>query len=268
MTDGFELLLFSIDTDYIAAAVQAGVDAIIVDWEQRGKHERQSRFDTQINQHTLDDLKRVRAATDALVICRINGVHDHTAEEIEQALDGGVDEIFLPMARTEAEVETVLRFIDGRCRLDILVETVDALALTDAFARLPLSRVYVGLNDLAIDRNLTNIFTSVADGTVERVRQPFRSGHFGFGGLTLPERGSPIPARLLMGELARLNSHFSFLRRSFIKDVPLAALDDGVARIRAALAAMAQRTPEQVAADQAALYRLIAERPQGPQFSL
>ena len=32
--------------------------------------------------------------------------------------------------------------------------------------RLPLTRVYVGLNDLSIDRGLANIFTSVADGTV------------------------------------------------------------------------------------------------------
>ena len=62
-----------------------------------------------------------------------------------------------------------------------------------------------------------NLFMAVVDGTVERVRKHSRVP-FGFAGLALPECGSPIPCQLLIGELARLNCHFSFLRRSFYRD--------------------------------------------------
>lgn len=268
MTSHFDLLLFSVDTDYIVEAVQAGIDAIVIDWEFRGKAERQARFDTQINHNTLDDLRRVRAATAATVICRINGVHDETPREVEQALDGGADEIFLPMVRTVDEVESVLAAVNGRCGVDILIETVEALQYVDQFAQLPLRRVYVGLNDLAIQRKLDNIFISVADGTVERARRPFSDLPFGFGGLTLPQSGAPIPSRLLMGELMRLSCRLTFLRRSFLKDVPIDRLAQSVPVIRTALAQAAERSPEQVAADQAALYSLIDQKPQPPVLAL
>lgn len=62
-----------------------------------------------------------------------------------------------------------------------------------------------------------NIFRAVSDGTVERVQRHF-SIPFGFGGLTLPERGNPIPCRLLIGEMIRLSCNFSFLRRPFFRD--------------------------------------------------
>jgi hypothetical protein len=58
----------------------------------------------------------------------------------------------------------------------------------------------------------------VVDGTVDELRWHF-DVPFGFGGLTLPDRGYPVPCRLLMGEMARLECSFSFLRRSFRRDV-------------------------------------------------
>ncbi len=133
-------------------AVVGGVAAVVVDWENDGKEERQSAADTEINRHTVDDLRRTRAATGARVLCRINRSGSRTQDEVELALDAGADELLLPMVRSVAEVESVLDIVDGRAGLGILVETRDAVAAAEELGRLPLSRVYVGLNDLSIER--------------------------------------------------------------------------------------------------------------------
>jgi coenzyme F420-reducing hydrogenase delta subunit len=253
----FELLLFATDPQFIQRAVAAGVDGIIVDCEYIGKESRQAGADTEINQHTFADLQRVRACTSARVLCRINRYGAVTAGEVEQAIAAGTDEILLPMVQTPAEVEVVLDQVRGRCGVGILVETVPALAVVEELGALPLSRVYLGLNDLGIARKTPNIFTAVADGTLEYVRQYFRMP-FGFGGVTLPERGYPIPCHLLMGELARLNCSFTFLRRSFWADTHGRNLMVEVPRIREALDVAAHRSMALVVRDRVALHEAIA----------
>lgn len=248
MDSGFELLLFSTDVALIQEAIAAGVRGIIVDWEHIGKEDRQSAHDTQINHDTLDDLKRVRACTDAQVICRINRFGVTAADEVELAIAAGADEILLPMVRSTQEVETVLNRVKGRCSVGILVETLAAVQLADELAKLPLSRVYVGLNDLAIDRKSPNIFTAVADGTVESVRRAF-DARFGFGGLTLPNCGCPIPCGMLIGEMIRINCTFSFLRRSFHRDVPGRDLAVEVPRLLEAIDRAKMRSSMSVARD-------------------
>ena len=71
-------------------------------------------------------------------------------------------------------------------------------------ARRPLSRVYVGLNDLRIDRGSNELFEPLVDGTVEYVRNCVRGPRFGVAGLTVPHLGSPVPSRLLAAELTTL----------------------------------------------------------------
>jgi hypothetical protein len=253
------LLLFSVDAPFVARAIDAGVDGVIVDWERRGKRERQCGADTQINADTLDDLVRVRAVTSARVVCRINGYGPTTGQEVDDAIEAGADEILLPMVRRVAEVERVLAIANERCEVGILIETVDAVEIRAELGRLPLSRVYVGLNDLAIDRDAPSIFTAVADGTIERVREAIELP-FGFGGLTLPDRGHPIPSRLLAGEMARLDCDFTFLRRSFLADVCDRELDGEVGRIHAAYAEICKRTSEEIARDREDLCHAIATR--------
>jgi 2-keto-3-deoxy-L-rhamnonate aldolase RhmA len=240
MNTPFELLLFAPDGETAAAAESAGIDGIVVDWENRGKDHRQTGWDTQINYQTIEDLRAIRRATLLPVICRINGFGSWTAEEVSRAIAEGADEILLPMVREPQEVERTLELAAGRVTLGMLIETVEAVARVDAFNRLPLARVYVGLNDLAIERGTSNLFAAVADGTVEEVRRATAT-RFGFGGLTLPDRGAPVPCALLLAEMVRLNCHFSFLRRSFLRDVPVEHFPSGVARLRAGLAAASMR---------------------------
>jgi hypothetical protein len=256
MTSSFELLLFSTSPETVRAAVDAGVAGIVVDWEHRGKRARQAGADTEINHDTPADLERVRAASDARVICRLNGYGPHTPAELERAIACGADEVLLPMVRTVEEVASVCSLARGRCGVGMLVETVAAVACAPAFARLPLARVYVGLNDLAIARGTPSIFTALVDGTVEDARRPFRLP-FGVGGLTRPEGGAPIPCRLLIGEMARLGCAFSFLRRSFHRDMRGRDLALEVPRLRAALDRARRRTRAEVARDREELERAL-----------
>lgn len=252
----FSLTLFSIQPDFIRRAVAAGVDEIIVDWEHIGKADRQAGADTQINHDTPDDLRRVRACTRARVICRINRFGPWTSQEVELAVQAGADEILLPMVRACDEVQAVLDLVACRCGVGILVETEDAVEQSSALGRLPLSRVYVGLNDLAIERGVRNIFTALVDGTLERVRRAFEVP-FGFGGLTLPDRGSPIPCRLLIGEMARLDCQFSFLRRSFYRDIAHADVQIEVPRLLQAIDCARLRKPGAVRRDRNDLVQAI-----------
>jgi hypothetical protein len=254
-----ELALFATDLAVVAEAVPAGVASVVVDWEHEGKELRQASADTEVNNHTVEDLRAARACTGAHVLCRVNAFGPHTAGEIERAIDAGADELLLPMVRTPAEVEKALALVAGRARLGILVETSEAVAAADDLARLPVSRVYVGLNDLAIDRGTATIFAPLADGTLDDLRRRFAEVRFGFGGLTVPDAGFPIPSRLLVGEIARLACDFTFLRRSFYRDVAGRDVSAEVPRIHAALAEAFARPRDEVERDREELLGRIAE---------
>jgi len=260
---GFELLLFATDAALVGEAAAAGIAGFVVDWERRGKEVRQAGFDTQIGVDDEEDLRRVRAHTRARVLCRVNGVHPGTGDEVEAAIAAGADELLLPMVRRPEPVESVLARVAGRAGVGILVETTDAFSHLEALSRLPLSRIYVGLNDLAIERGAANLFEAVIDGSVERVREAFR-GPFGFAGLTLPEAGRPVPCGLLIAEMARLGADFTMLRRSFLRDTRGLPLATHVPRILAALEDAGRRRPEQVVADRRELERVVKQTGAGP----
>ncbi len=212
-----ELYLFSTDIDYVHEALAAGIDGLVVDWEHLGKELRQWNADTEINHDTPADLERVRRATDAPILVRIHAAGGQSAREVEEAIGGGATEMLVPMVRRVEDVERVLELVRGRCGVGILIETSDAVRIAHDLCALPLTRVYVGLNDLSIDRGNASIFTSVTDGTVEAVRHAC-ARPFGFAGLTHPECGAPIPSRLLIAEMVRMECAFSFVRRSFRND--------------------------------------------------
>lgn len=242
------LFVFSTNPAFVVAADAAGVDGFVVDWERVGKAERQRGYDTQIGCDTVADLARVRSSTAKRIICRINPVGPWTEREIGEAVAAGADEVLVPMVRQVEEVEEVLRLSRGRCGVGILVETEEAVACAGELARLPLARVYLGLQDLAIARRVANPFKAVSDGTVEHVRGLF-SVPFGFAGLTVPEGGYPIPCRLLLSEMARLGCRFTFLRRSFHRDVAGRDMGAAIARIRRAIEdAFSARSEERAAA--------------------
>jgi hypothetical protein len=252
-----DLFVFTVDPGFARDVVAAGAAGVVVDWEHRGKHRRQAGADTEVNAHTPADLARVRAATPGRVLCRLNAVGAWTAEELARAVDLGADEVLLPMVRRPDEVDHALALAGDRVGVGILIETDDAVRrVADLVAR-PLSRVYVGLNDLRIDRGSDALFAPLVDGTVEGLRRATPQP-FGVAGLTVPEAGHPVPTRLLAAELARLDASFTFLRRSFHADVAGRDVAVEVPRILAAMAQARHCPPAQVAADRAALCAAVA----------
>ncbi len=258
----FELFLFSTDAATVARHTEAGVDGFIVDWESKGKETRQAGADTEINAGTPADLRRVRAATKARVVCRVNQHGPWTAAEVEDAVANGADEILVPMVRNPEQASDVIAFATGRCGVGILVETVDAVRCAEELARLPLSRVYVGLNDLSIERGSRSIFEALTDGLVDGIR-PLFPMPFGLAGLTLPESGRPIPCRLLIAEMARLSCGFSFLRRSWRRDTAGDEPSPGIARIRSAIESAGGRSAAEVARDRAEFVETVAAAAKG-----
>lgn len=258
MQNSFSLFIFSTDTDFIKSATEAGADGFIVDWEHIGKENRQNGVDTQINYDTAEDLCNMRRSTPARIICRINQFGVHTESEINLAIACGADEILLPMVRNLSDVKTVCSIIQDRCDFGILIETIEAVNMAAAFNDINLSRIYMGLNDLWIDRKTPTLFTAIKDGTVEEVRSKINHP-FGFAGLTLPEKGSPIPCHLLMSEMSRLDCSFSFLRRSFFRDIKGKDLKVEIPRIRETILNKKNRTRQETANDHKTLIELINE---------
>ena len=250
-----DLFLFTVDPSWGRDVVAAGAAGLIVDWERRGKARRQAGEGTQINSDTLDDLVAMRAATPGRLLCRINGYGPWTAGEVDDAVAAGADEILLPMVRSAEQVDRTLDAVAGRCGLGILIETQDAVERAAELARRPLTRVYVGLNDLRIDRRSTELFRPLVDGTVDAVRAVV-DRPFGVAGLTLPGGGFPVPSDLLAAELVRTGADFTFLRRAFTADmagrdpfVEVPRLLASVAELRAASSAdVAERREGFVAA--------------------
>jgi len=257
MFRGLSLVLFSTDKSFIGKATHAGVHSIIVDWEHIGKERRQAGAETEINAHTLEDLRNVRASTNAHLLCRINHIKESLGAEIDAAIAGGADEILLPMVRSVEEVRHALNLVNGRCQLGILIETVDAVEIAPQLGQLPLSRIYVGLNDLSIERSNPNLFSAVADGTIESIRRVCRMP-FGFAGLTLPDKGYPIPCRLLIREMARLNCEFTFLRRSFMKDIQQRNIAEEIMSIQSAFEDALARNEDTIVSDHQELLAAIS----------
>ena len=267
-----EPFLFSADTVLVAAVASTKappprrVGAVVVDWERSEKAERQAAAEeiigvsTQIAPDTPADLRRIVEISAVPVLCRIDPWRRCGPADLEAAVAAGAAEIILPMVRKPEEVAEALDLAAGRVGVGVMIETVDAVASAEEIASLPISRAYVGLMDLAIERRSRDIFDPLHDGVLETMAQVFAAVPFGFGGLTLPGLGDPIPTRLLAAEMVRLGCDFTFLRRSFIRD----AGDDpasAVGAIREMIQEMTARNPDQVTQDRQILYTLIGGRP-------
>lgn len=254
----FDLWLFTHDFVYGAAAVRAGAKGVIVDWEWQDKAARQRGRDTEVNHGTEADLRTMRSVVNGLVACRVNNQPGIRVSETARAAELGADEVWLPMVRSISEIEECLAVLPSACKLSILAETPEALALAAEFNQLPLARVYLGLNDLWVTSKRRHLFTALIDGTAQKFRAEFH-GLFGMAGVTRPMCGAPVPCELLLGEMARIGCNFGVARRAFRRDTPQEDLSLAVTEISRAMKALAERNDVRVDADRAALVARVRE---------
>ncbi len=243
-------LMYITNKPHIASIVTAaGVDRIFIDLESYGKAARQGGMDTVQSKHTVADIKAVRAAlADAEILVRCNPVHDAaegycaTEDEIDAIIAAGADVIMLPYFKTADEVSRFLRAVNGRIRTMLLFETPESVEnVQEILALRGIDEVFIGLNDLSLGYGMNFMFRLVADGTVERLCNIFKTNGlpYGFGGIAALGKGM-LPAERVIAEHYRMGSTCAILSRSFcntdiITDVNEieTIFNDGLGAIRA-----------------------------------
>ena len=214
-------------------AESAGVDRIFVDMEYIGKADRQGGMDTVQNHHTLEDVKTIaQTIKKAKLLVRINPIHEKSKdyisseEEIDRAIKNGADILMLPYFKTVREVETFLRFVNGRVKTMLLLETPEAVGVVDDILKLKgIDEIFVGLNDLSLGYGKKFMFELLSDGTVEELCYKFKKANipYGFGGIAALGKGD-LPAEKIIIEHYRMGSTSVILSRSFcntdeVKDI-------------------------------------------------
>lgn len=255
-----KLFLFANEPDLVRQAITAGIDTVIVDWEIKGKRERQSIGEFEIN---LDTPATAQMATSlgACLCVRVNGLGDHTEREIATALDCGAKVIMAPMCRRISDVEAFASVISSRAELLVQIETTELVDRIDELVSVPWDYAHVGLNDLMLSRGAATIWSAVEDGTVESICRKLRGRRFGFGGITVVDGGIPIPARLIMAEMVRLGCSIGVLRRSFKADIKGRSIVTEVAVLRNFIGSALARTEGETIDDSTELMLAIRHSP-------
>jgi hypothetical protein len=214
-----KLFLFNTSLELGAMAQDAGIDYLIVDWERKGKEERQVGKGLEINQDTPTDVYRLSSELSIPITVRINPIGDYSKDEVACAIDNGAKVIMLPMAKTIEEISRFLEIIDNRTETLVQIETPDLVNKTKELSKLAWDYAHVGLNDLMLAKGTSSIWISLVDGTVEDVCNNLNGRQYGFGGMTIIGGGHPIPFNLVLHEMTRLNCSLGILRRSFKREL-------------------------------------------------
>lgn len=205
-------------------AQEAGVDRIWVDMEYIGKDQRQGGMDTVKNHHTVEDVKRIRpVVTAAELMVRVNPIHEATnaysdsAAEIDAVIEAGADVIMLPMFRTAEEVRKFVSCVDGRAKVQLLVETAEAVENIDAILDVPgIDEIHIGLNDLHLAYRMDFMFELLCGDIIRKLCEKIRAKgiKYGFGGIARVGFGM-LPAELIIAEHYHLGSTAAILSRGF-----------------------------------------------------
>jgi len=210
------------DPDIACYASENGVDRLFVDLEYMGKDVRQKDMASWKSKQTLEDVTKIReAAPEGHVLVRINPLHDGTKAELDEAIARGADSIMLPMFRSTDELARFFDLLGDRAEALPLVETNDALqAIPVMVAKLPLTGLHIGLNDLHLDLGLDFMFQPIANGLLDAPCAALRAHGipFGLGGVARAREGIVSPDYLL-GEHVRLGSSAAILSRTFHRQV-------------------------------------------------
>ena len=210
------------DPEEIALASAAGVDRIGPDLETWRKEDRQGGMGHRISSHDPESIGLVvRDAGDAIPFCRVDPIHDGSAEQIDHVIRLGVRQVMLPMFRTAEEVRTFVELVAGRAHPVLLVETVAAtVRLPEILQVEGVSGIHIGLNDLRIDSRLGNPVELLVSPWLETIcRTVRRRGlplHVG-GVASVADETLPIPPEPVIARLLELGATGSLVTRVLAK---------------------------------------------------
>lgn len=237
-----KLMLLTADPIGALEAQNAGVDRVFFDLEYIGKESRQHGRNTVKSMNDIDDIPAVRNVLDkAELLVRTNPIHAYTRMEVDKAIKYGADILMLPMVMDHHDVEQFVDFVNGRCKVCVMIETAAAMARIDKILAVPgVHEVFVGLNDLHISMGLTFMFEFLSDGLLEYIAGKCNAAGmpFGFGGIARIGEGD-LPSDNILGEHIRLGSTSVILSRTFKgivgvdKNARPIVLEEEVAKVRA-----------------------------------
>lgn len=199
-------------------AERSGVDWVFVDLEINGKEERQGHLDTVISRHEITDVSKIKGAlTKSELIVRVNPIYEGSRSEINRVIDDGADIVMLPFFKTKEEVDTFVKYVNKGAKTMLLLETPEAVENIDDILKVDgIDYIHIGLNDLHLGYGMKFMFELLADGTVEKLCNKFKSVGvpYGFGGIAQLGKGE-LPAEKIITEHYRLGSSMVILSRSF-----------------------------------------------------
>ena len=219
MNNDFLDFMFITNNPEIAKVAQdTGVKRVWVDLEILGKEERQPGMNTVKSGHTLEDVSVIRSVlTTSELLVRINPIHSGSEQEISEVISRGADMIMLPYFRTVEEVDSFLKYVDGRVKTTLLFESKESVELLDEIiAHGGFDEAHIGLNDLHLSYGMTFMFELLSNGMVEQICNKFKEVGipYGFGGIAKIGEGL-LPAERVIAEHYRLGSTRAILSRSF-----------------------------------------------------
>ena len=210
-------------------AQKAGVDRIFLDLEHIGKSLRQGGMDTVQSSHTIEDIKNVRKVIDSSeLLVRCNPIYEGSEQEIEDIIAAGADVIMLPYFKTAEEAKRFISMVNGRAKVNLLVETPGALeCIDDILALEGVDEIHIGINDLSLGYGKKFLFEVLADGKVDYLCNKCRDKNirYGFGGIASLGKGMLNSEHVIM-EHYRLGSTIVILSRSFCNLSKIHDLDE------------------------------------------
>ena len=148
----------------IKHSIECGVDRIMIDLEFIGKKERQSGKNLFQSTHKLSDIKKIN--NDITLIVRVNSINPKSKKEIDEVIDFGANIIMLPFFKTLDEVNQFIKYVNGRAKISLLIETKESLYLINELVKInEIDEFHIGLNDLCLSfnkKNWCNLFLSLS----------------------------------------------------------------------------------------------------------
>lgn len=213
-----KLMYITNDENIANIAEKSGVDWIFIDLEIIGKEERQGHLDTVISRHSINDVKKIKGVlSKAELLVRVNPIYDKSEKEIDRVINDGADIVMLPFFKTYSEVERFIKYVDGRAKTCLLLETPEAVENIDSILNIEgIDYIHIGLNDLHLGYGMKFMFELLVDGTVENLVNKIKKKYipYGFGGIARLGYGM-LPAENIITEHYRLGSTMTILSRSF-----------------------------------------------------
>jgi len=210
-------------------ANESNVDFVMVDLELIGKEKRQGHLNTLISRHEITDIPSVKAVLgNSKLLVRTNPIFSGSKNEIDMCIANGADMLMLPMFTRPMEVESFIRYINGRAKVCLLFETPQSLIRADEILSIKgIDQVHLGLNDLHLAMKLDFMFELLSSGIVEFFADKCKESNipFGFGGIAPIGRGK-IDSSIIAKEHYRIGSEFVILSRDFHNNEHLTNLKD------------------------------------------